>query len=271
MSKACHKARALLIVLLPLFSSAQSPTCSDIKNGVFIFFSHLDGHRSTYTRNGNDQKEVNSLTHQSVDYVVAWVSDCSYSLQYITGLEDRPAQEQEMARKHKFLVQILKVTDDYYTYQTSLDKATNPVIATDTLWIKQRRDAKNKLIAANPRIDSMMALKKGAFDSVMSKSAVLYVYRPGKFAESLVSYTIFLDDKPICEMGNKSAYIVRLLREGPNTFVAKLNKKEVSITIDVKNGEKYYLRCELPWSLAPKPLLTLSNKEEAQPFFDRIK
>src|SRR5277367_3965118 len=126
----------LFIVLSSVFGTAQTLTCSDIKNGVFIYFSHADGHQSTYTRNGNEQKEVNHLTHESVDYVVEWASDCSYFLQYITGKEDRPREEQEFAKKHKFLIQILQVTEQYYVFQTSLDKSTNPIIMTDTLWIK---------------------------------------------------------------------------------------------------------------------------------------
>jgi hypothetical protein len=271
MSKANLIGGVLLILLLPLFSLAQTPTCSDVKNGVFIFFNHSDGAQSTYTRSGDQQKEVNTSKHESIIYDVEWINDCSYFLKYNSGAEDRPRQEQELMKRHKFLIRILKVTGDYYIFQSQLDKASNPVIMTDTLWIKQLRDAKNKLLGANPRIDSLMALEKAAFDSAMSKSATLYVYRPGKFAESLVTYTLFLDDKPICEMGNKSSYIVRLLKEGPTTFVARLNKQETSITLDVKYGGNYFLRCELPWSLSPKPLLTQSNKEEAQPYFDRIK
>ena len=55
------------------------------------------------------------------------------------------------------------------------------------------------------------------------------------------------------------------------TFVAKVRKQETSITLDVKSGKKYFLRCELPWSLAPKPKLTEVSKEEAQSYFDNIK
>jgi hypothetical protein len=254
----------------PLCSRAQPISCSDLKNGVFIFFSPRDGSRSTYTRNGEMQKEFNPTTHDGSVWDVAWVSDCAYLLTYNSGMEDKPKATQELLKKHKFLCQISSVTDDYYIVQTSLDKASNPVLETDTLWIKQRSDAKRK-VTANPRIDSLLAIRKAAFDSVLAKSAYLYVFRPGKFVESLVSYTLNLNDVPICEMANKAAYIVRLTKEGPTTFVAKCGKQETPITFDIKAGDKYYLRCELPWGINPKPKLTEVKKEEAESYFDHVK
>jgi hypothetical protein len=258
------------LLFTPLLISAQPLSCSDLKNGVYIFFSGADGSSRTYTRNGEMQKEFNPATRETTIWDVEWVSDCIYSLKYNSGLEDKPKQEQELLKKHKFVFQILSVTDDYYIFQSTLDKATNPVILKDTLWIKQRSNAKRK-VTTNPRLDSLLALRKAAFDSVVSKSAFLYVFRPGKFAESLVSYTLCLNDVPICEMANKASYVIRLSKEGQTTFVAKVRKQETSITLDIKPGKKYFLRCELPWSLAPKPKLTEVSKEEAQPYFDNIK
>ncbi len=258
------------LLFSPLLNSAQTPGCSDLKNGVFVFFSPADGSRITYTRNGEMQKEFNPATRETGIWDVEWVSDCAYYLKYNSGLEDKPKQTQDLLKKHKFLCQILNVTDDYYIFQSTLDKASNPVILKDTLWIKQRSDAKRK-VTINPRIDSLLALRKAAFDSVVSKSAFLYVFRPGKFVMSGETFTISLNDVPICEMANKASYIVRLSKEGQTTFVAKVGKQETSITFDVKSGNKYFLRCELPWSLAPKPRLINVSKEEAQPYFENIK
>jgi hypothetical protein len=254
----------------PLLNSAQTLSCSDMKNGVFVYFSYADGSSSTYTRNGEVQKEFNPATHTTVIWDVEWVSDCAYYLKYNSGMEDKPKETQNMLKKHKFLLQILSITNDYYIFQSTLDKASNPVILHDTLWIKQRSDTKRK-VTTNSRFDSLLAVRKAIYDSVVSKSAFLYVFRPGKFAMSAESYTLYLNDEPICEMANKAAYVVRLSKEGQTTFLAKVGKQETSITFDIKSGNKYFLRCELPWSLAPKPRLTQVNKEEAQPYFDNIK
>jgi len=260
----------LCILLLPMVSPAQTLTCNDLKNGVFIFFSTSDGVGRTYTRNGEMQKEFNPTTHETVIWDVAWTSDCIYTLKYNSGMEDQPKQTLEQLKKHVFVCQILSVTNDYYVFQSSLDKPTNPPILKDTLWIKQRSDAKRR-VTNNPRIDSLMAVRKAAYDSVVSKSAFLYVFRPGKFAESLQNYTLTLNDEPVCEMANKATYIIRLSKPGQTTFVAKVRKQETSITFNIQAGKKYYLRCELPWSLAPKPKLTEVNREEAETYFGNIK
>lgn len=216
------------------------------------------------------QREFNTATHETITWDVEWVSDCAYSLHYNSGMEYQPKKAQEMLKKHKIICQVLNVTTDYYIYQSMLDKVSNPVLSTDTIWIKQRSDAKRK-VTNNPGIDSILALRKAAFDLAAAKSAFLYVFRPGKFAESEISYTLSLNDVPICEMANKASYEVRLLKDGPTTFVAKAGKQETSITINVKAGDKYFLRCELPWSLSPKPRLTEVTREQAEPYFDHTK
>lgn len=140
----------------------------------------------------------------------------------------------------------------------------------DTLWIKQRRDAKNKLVN-NPRTDSLLALRKAAFDASLARTATLYIYRPGKFSESADNCTIYYNDTAICTVTNNSAYIIRLFKEGPTTLVGRIRKQEVAVTLDVKYGQKYYLRCDLIWGIPAKPALTISNLDDARPYFDNIK
>jgi Protein of unknown function (DUF2846) len=260
----------LICIVLPLTGKSQNLTCSDIKNGVFAYFSRATGSVSTFTRNAETQKEFNPASHETILWDVEWVNDCSYFLKYNSGMEERPKDEQAIFKKHKILTQILQTTAAYYVFRTSLDKASNPTMLADTLWIKQRRDARNKLVA-NPGVDSILAIRKAVFDSTLSQSATLYAFRPGRFKESGATYDLFLNDQPICEMSNKAAYIVRLLKPGPATIYARYRKQEVSVSIDVKPGANFYLRCELPWTLTPTPKLTLVNKEEASTYFDKIK
>lgn len=264
-------ALSMICFLAPPFqASSQSLTCGDIKNGVFIYFSRTDGSIETYTRNGSVQKEVVPARHQTILWDVEWLNDCSYILTYNSGLEDQPELVSKVWKKHKMFVQLLTITNDYCVFQSSLDKASNPILLKDTLWIKDRRDLKNKLFA-NPGIDSLIAVRKAAVDSAISKAATLYVFRPGKFAESRLNCTIYLNDKPICEMTNKSAYIVRLLKEGQTTFYAKVGNQETNVTLDIKSGGKYFLRCDISFSLPPKPKLTAVDQQEAQPYFPNIK
>ncbi|HVM88267.1 MAG TPA: hypothetical protein VMT76_08760 [Puia sp.] len=265
--------KLILFLLQVIFSGAgfsQTINCADIKNGVFVFFSKKDGTKSVYTRSGNVQKEFNPSTRETVFWDLEWVSDCAYTLKYNSGLEDKPKQEMELLKKHKFLYQISSVTEDYYVFESFLDKATNTPAWSDTLWIKQRKDAKNKTIS-NPRIDSLLAIRKAAYDDWLTRTATLYIFRPGKFSESLDVCTIYCNDTAICTMTNKAAYIVRLLKEGPMTFVAKVRKQEMPLKIDVQYGKKYYLRCEIKWAIPARPILTLSDLNEAKPYFDEMK
>lgn len=269
-----HKKRAIFLMLYFLIIAAsafsQTLNCSDVKNGVFISFSKTDGSKTICTRLGDVQKESNALTRESVLWDVEWINDCSYYLKYNSGLEDKPKQELEMLKKHKFLVQITSVSQDYYTFQSFLDKESNPVILKDTLWVKQRRDAKNKLVN-NPRIDSLLAARKAAFEASLSRTATLYIYRPGKFSESADNCIIYYNDTAICTMTNKSAYIIRLSKEGPATLTGRIRKQEASVALDVKYGQKYYLRCDLIWGIPAKPALTLTDIDAARPYFDNMK
>lgn len=257
-------------LIFPLAAFAQSLSCADIKNGIFIYFLKKDGSKIVCTRTAAEQREINASAHQTVIWEINWISDCSYVLAYGSGLEDAPKETQQLVRKHKFVNMITSVTPDYYIVQTSLDKSSNPVLTIDTLWIKQYRDAKNKLFT-NPRIDSLVAVRKAANDSVIANSATLYVFRPWKLTEWANYYTLYLNDDPICNMTNKSSYVIRLMKPGLATLHAKIGKKETSLPIDVKSGEKYYLRCDFPWGLYQSPRLTLVQKEEAEPYFDKIK
>jgi len=269
----CKKRLVVLMLHLLVFTASafsQVLTCSDIKNGVFISFSKTNGSRSVYTRTGEVQKELNTSTKETILWDVEWIDDCSYYLKYNSGLEDNPKKELDKIKKHKILIKILSVSQNYYVFQSFLDKESNTAIMQDTLWIKQRKDTKNK-VTNNPAIDSILAVRKAAFDASLARTAILYIYRSGKFAESGDDCIIYYNDTAICTMTNKSAYVIRLFKEGPATLTGKLRKQEMSVNINVKYGEKYYLRCELKWAIPAKPILTLSNPEEASPYFDNMK
>jgi hypothetical protein len=257
-------------LIFPRTAFTQSLSCTDIKTGVFIYFLQKDGSRVVCTRTADEQREVNASARQTVVWEINWISDCVYVLAYNSGYEDAPKQTQQLVRKHKFVNTITNVTPDYYIVQTSLDKPSNPVLTIDTLWIKQYRDAKNKVVV-NPRVDSLVALRKAAYDSAIANSATLYVFRPGKLTEWANDYILFLDDEPICRMTNKSSYVVRLMKMGTANLHANIGKKETSVSLDVRPGEKYYLRCDFPWGLNQSPKLTFVQKDEAEPYFDKIK
>ena len=158
----CKKRLVVLMLHLLVFTASafsQTLTCSDIKNGVFISFSKTDGSRSVYTRNGEVQKELNTSTKETIFWDVEWIDDCSYYLKYNSGLEDNSKKELEKIKKHKILIKVLSVSQNYYLFQSFLDKESSTPVMKDTLWIKQRKDTKNK-VTNNPAIDSILAVRK---------------------------------------------------------------------------------------------------------------
>ena len=87
----------------------------------------------------------------------------------------------------------------------------------------------------------------------------------------MANCVIYCNDTAICTMTNKAAYVVRILKEGPMMFVAKVRNQEMPLTLNVEYGKKYFLRCEIKWAIPAKPILTLATLEEAKPYFDGIK
>jgi hypothetical protein len=155
-------------------------------------------------------------------------------------------------------------------FENHLDNMSNPVVLKDTLWIKQRKDAKNKTII-NPGIDSILAIKKNAYDSSLKQAAFLYIFRPHRIKMMLAVCDVYLDGEIVCKVGDNSAFILRIMKEGPANIVAKLYGKESAVPLNVRFGEKYFLRCDALWSIPGHPALTKSNLEEAKPYFDKIK
>jgi hypothetical protein len=109
----------LFLTILPHAGNCQTITCTDIRNGVFVFFSRITGSESTYTRNGDTQKEVDPAKHETILWKVEWIDNCSYYLKYESGLEERSNDDRTFLSKHKILTQILRVTNDYYIFRTS--------------------------------------------------------------------------------------------------------------------------------------------------------
>jgi hypothetical protein len=80
-----------------------------------------------------------------------------------------------------------------------------------------------------------------------SNYAMLYVYRPKNYVGSFISYDLKLTnsaytDLVLGEVKNNSKFAVKLMQEGKTEIWAKTEVKN-SVNIDVKYGEKYYIKC----------------------------
>ena len=88
-------------------------------------------------------------------------------------------------------------------------------------------------------------LKRSHFSDT-SKYAVLYLYRPGKLANSLGNYLVYFDESIMCIAKNNSGYIFKILKEGKFTLKSRIYKDEADLPLDIKFGSTYYVKSSIP-------------------------
>jgi hypothetical protein len=72
--------------------------------------------------------------------------------------------------------------------------------------------------------------------------AVIYLFRPKNYTGSAISYDVHIGDSIVRRVKNNSKFAIKLYREGKTEVWAK-TESLASLTIDVKFGEEYYLKC----------------------------
>src|SRR5438045_7746793 len=128
-----------VLILCPFITFSQNPiSCKDLHNGQFYFYSQSSPARLIYSRKQEVQIEKDLTTGDSTFWEVEWLNDCTYSLQYKGGGENEGAYY-AMFRKHKGIVVISNITSNYYVYTMYLDKESDIVMSSDTLWIKEKK------------------------------------------------------------------------------------------------------------------------------------
>jgi len=104
-----------------------------------------------------------------------------------------------------------------------------------------------------------------------SDSAILYVYRPGEYRGFALAYDLYVGDQKIGAVRNKSEFTFVFHQEGPVEVWAKTEKK-VSIFLDIKFGEKYYIKCGVATGAwVGRPDLILVSSLQGEPEYKRIK
>lgn len=82
-------------------------------------------------------------------------------------------------------------------------------------------------------------------DSAVSNTnaqSTVYVYRYKQFAGSALSPSVFCDENELARMDNGRYFAVTV---SPGQHVFRSNDKQAGINVDLKPGEKYYIRLEI--------------------------
>lgn len=223
-----------------MFGQSKKVTCADIKTGAFHLYPKNSADHFIDVREGEYVRETKMNTGDTSLYKINWLSDCTYSLQYISGSEKMPDETAKFFKKHKLVYEMFAVTNNYYVYKGYIDKVSNLPISTDTVWFKE------KATVVNNTTYIQVTLAEAKIKDT-SKYALLYIYRPGKITNSLADFFIYFNDNLMCVASNNSGYIFKLFKEGKYQVKSRLLKDESTIDIDVKNGQTYYIKSMIHW------------------------
>lgn len=90
------------------------------------------------------------------------------------------------------------------------------------------------------------ASQPGPSVSDTSAQSTVYVYRYKQFAGSALSPSVYCDENELARMDNGKYFEVTL---SPGQHVFRSNDKQAGINVDLKPGEKYYVRLEIATGL----------------------
>ena len=112
--------------------------CQDVKNGQFYYYSKTSGINYVIIRKDTLQREINTSSGDTSYWRIKWLSNCIYSAKYISGGGINSQSYLEFLSKHKTIVEIQTVSENYYTVLLRLDSITYKPAMNDTIWLKKK-------------------------------------------------------------------------------------------------------------------------------------
>jgi hypothetical protein len=116
----------------------MEPECGSVKNGRFHFYQNNGQYHSIVIRKDSLQTEVNLNTGDSTFWRIAWVSDCQFTCSYISGSKIKSKEELDFYKKSTLIINILKTSKEYYTYNAFFTSENNSRSLSDTMWLKAK-------------------------------------------------------------------------------------------------------------------------------------
>jgi hypothetical protein len=134
-------ANFFIALVCPLFTCGQPARvndCNKVKYGTFYFYPPKTNDEFVIIRDKDFQKEINFKTKDTSFWQVNWKNDCECSLKFIRKSGPVSNDEKAFYKAHVTVVQIAKVSKQYYVFKGGLDsiESRNPV--SDTIWFKPR-------------------------------------------------------------------------------------------------------------------------------------
>ncbi len=220
-------------------------TCEDLKRGIYYCYDKT-GAEAIIRREEGFQYENEKKTGDSTMYKIEWVDDCTYTLKYVSGSAKQEAGVAKLLKDHKFAFEVTKVTDKYYVYKGYLDNVKKGVLMlSDTIWFEPNVHFGNPFLFEPVSEDAVSKLKI----SDTSRYALLYVYRIGKFTNSLFNYLVYANDYILCVAKNNSGYIFKVFKEGSLKLTSKTYNDKASVDLNIRFGKTYYTKSLIIWGI----------------------
>jgi hypothetical protein len=259
------------ILFLPVLVHCQdkSPDCRQLHDGIYYYYPINSTNRYVCYRQGNLQREIDLTTGDSAIWQVSWEGFCAYSLKYISGNKKMPPETLKFLKKHTQVFRIEAVTEDYYVYTSFIDEISSMSVKKDTLWLHEKATLVNNAFFSYYPDET--ALQREHFSDT-SRYAVLYLYRPGKFTNSLVNSLVYCNDNIMWVSRNNSGCLVKILKEGEIELKSKRYEDESAIKLNIQFGKKYYVKSLDHWNLSGGRLeMVAVDAAEGLPAFQQVK
>jgi hypothetical protein len=244
----------LSLIPMTAFCQNKTVTCGNIQQGLFYYYPKNSSDQYTERMDGQFEHETNIRSGDTTLSRIKWDKNCSFSEKYITGNTKMTFQQRQALQKHVFVYKIMDIGKDYYTFTLYMDKMTDLPLADDTMWFNAQAHPNNRLLFMN--IPNSSVLRREHFKDT-SRYAVVYLYRPGKFTNSLNLYPIYLDNVEMCIAENNSGYIFKVMKEGPLKITGTLFNHPSYTILPVQFGHTYYVKTKVHWG----PTKNLSHVE----------
>ena len=132
---------SLLVILAGVFhiqSQFENTDCKELKNGRFHFYGKQSNDHFLILRQDSLQREVNLSTNDTSYWRIGWIDECTYKANYISGGGIKSEEEKSFLQNHSTIIQIQKVTPDYYVVKGALDSLNSKLNIVDTVWIRAK-------------------------------------------------------------------------------------------------------------------------------------
>jgi hypothetical protein len=231
-----------LLLATGSFCQAQPLNCKGIRQGTFYYYPKNTSEQYSVRMDGSFEYQTDLRSGDSTICRIKWLKDCTYSEDYVGGNTKIPPQILKILKKRTFYYQVTGITKGYFTFLCYLYKSLQLPLRRDTFWFSPRAHPGNRpLFKVVPAISQ---LKRRHFTDT-SRYAIVYFYRPGKATNFLNFYPLFLDNVEMAIIQNNSAYIFKILHEGPLKITGTLFGHSTYLTLPVQFGHSYYVKSKV--------------------------